>query len=110
VRGVIRGHGKDKSYFVDGRQVSQDEFDSLVPDALSGTGRSGASLQSWQPILSDALAVHPDQVAEATLDAKRKGVPTEFMPDGRPILRTRQHRKEYLRAYGFHDNQGGYGD
>jgi len=60
--------------------------------------------------LSDALAVHPTQVAEAIADAKKKGVPTDFAPDGRPIITSRNHQKRYLRAYGFFNRDSSYGD
>lgn len=94
-------------FFADGREVTREEFDRLFPPRPAG---DGSGLIGWKPVVSDALAVHPGQVAEATEDAKRKGVPTDFLPDGRPILRSRQHRRAYLKAYGFHDNDGGYGD
>ncbi len=102
MKGVIRG----EKYYIDGREVSKAEFDEAFPDIGAGVN----SPCHFKPIVSDALAVHPKQVQEATEDAKRKGVPTEFLPDGRPILRTRGHRRAYLRAYGFHDRNGGYGD
>ncbi len=60
--------------------------------------------------LSDALAVHPRQVKEATESAKMHGVPTDFTRDGRPLIRSRSHQKAYLKAYGFHNKDGGYGD
>lgn len=62
----------------------------------------GLAMSGW-PIVSDALAVHADQVQEAIADAAKKGVPTEFRKDGRPVLRDRAHRKAYLKAYGFID-------
>lgn len=61
-------------------------------------------------IKSIALAVHPDQVEEATKDAVARGVPTEFTADGRPILTDRNHRKQYMKAYGYFDRDAGYGD
>lgn len=111
VRGVIRG---DKC-FVDGREVTREEFDRLIPDAprprrRGGRGRPGAAFVQFKPIVSDALAVHPRQVKEATEHATKLGVPTDFQPDGRPVLRTRAHRAAYLRAYGFFDRDAGYGD
>lgn len=68
------------------------------------------SLSHIKPRLSDALAVTPRQAQAYEADAKRKGVPTEFAKDGRPIMRSRAHQKAYLKAYGFHNNDGGYGD
>jgi hypothetical protein len=88
--------------------VSQEQFWKIFPPVESQGEAMG--LIGWTPIVSDALAVHPDQVEEATQDAIAKGVPTEFLPDGRPILTSRSHRRDYLRAYGFHDRNGGYGD
>lgn len=106
MRGVIRGHGESTTYWIDGRPVTKAEFDVAFPDKPMGP----EALIGWKPVISDALAVHPRQVQEATENAKAKGVPTDFLPDGRPILTSRSHRKAYLRAYGFHDNNGGYGD
>jgi hypothetical protein len=102
MRGVIRGD----RYFIDGKEVTKAVFDSHFPDKPIGP----EALVGWKPIVSDALAVHPKQVQEATENAAAKGVPTEFLPDGRPVMRTRAHRKAYLKAYGFRDNDGGYGD
>lgn len=70
-----------------------------------------AKPSTWSnPLLSDALAVHPSQVKEAYEDSVKKGVPTEFLADGRAVLRSREHRRKYLKAYGFYDKDGGYGD
>jgi len=53
------------------------------------------------PIRSSTLGVHPDLRDEAIEDAKRKGVPTEFLPDGRPLMTSNDHYRRYCRAYGF---------
>ena len=47
---------------------------------------------------------------EAQEDSVKKGVPTRFTKDGRPILESRQQRNAYLKAYGFFDQDAGYGD
>ena len=62
------------------------------------------------PNESHALKVHPRQVPEAVADAVRKGVPTEFTKDGRPRFTSREHQKRYLKAYGYVNLDGGYGD
>ena len=110
MKGTIRGKAGEETYWIDGVQVSKDQFDLAFPDAPAGGGRAGDSFHGWKPIVSEALAVHPDQVEEAREHSKAMGVPTEFLPDGRPILTSRSHRKSYLRAYHFHDRDGGYGD
>lgn len=105
--GKIVGKLGQERYYLDGRVVSAEQFLAAFPDQPLG---GASALVDFKPILSDALAVHPKQVEEARRDALAKGVPTEFLPDGRPVLRSRAHRKAYLRAYRFHDRNGGYGD
>jgi hypothetical protein len=107
MKGVIRGHGDKTRWYIDGQEVTEAVFLEAFPDKPIG---DGSGLVGWKPIASDALAVHPSQVEEARADAIKKGVPTDFLPDGRPILRTREHRKEYMRRYGYFDKQGTYGD
>jgi hypothetical protein len=100
---VIRGN----RYFIDGREVSKSEADASFPDQPLGPCNTATGVK---PKLSDALAVHPDQVQEATEHAKRHGVPTEFTQDGRPIIRSRRHQKELIKVYGYRNKDGGYGD
>jgi putative FmdB family regulatory protein len=64
---------------------------------------------NW-PLLSDAMAVHPDQIAEATSANRRNGTNVGYTPDGRAIFESRAQRKAHCQAYGYHDNSGGYGD
>ncbi len=104
--GKITGKPGQERYFIDGEEVSKRFFDLQFPNKPIG----GQALSSTPSHLSDALAVHPRRVAEATRDAIKRGVPTEFLPDGRPVMRSRAHQKAYLRAYGFRNNDGGYGD
>lgn len=59
---------------------------------------------------STALEVHPAQIGQATEDARKNGVPTEFTKGGRPIFTGPAHRKAYMKLYGFHDRNAGYGD
>lgn len=72
-------------------------------------GKAEDLTQAW-PILSDSIGVHPSQVKEAEEHAKKHGVPTEFTPDGRCILRNKQHRKAYAELIGHYDLNGGYSD
>lgn len=106
--GRIVGTGAKTRYLLDGCEVTKATFDKQFPDQPIGDGSGLLGLIRPHP--SDALAVHPAQVAEATLNAKIKGVPTEFLPDGRPLMRSRAHQKEYIRAYGFFNKDGGFGD
>lgn len=107
MRGVIKGSGDKTTYWLEGRQVSKEEFDSAFPDQPFG---GCAGLIGWKPLHSEALAVHPDLIGEAVADAAKKGVPTEFDADGDPIFTCRSHRARYMNAYGFYDRDGGYSD
>lgn len=97
-------------YLIDGKRVSKAEYDAALPDKPMIEDGRIAAMFAFKPIASDALAVHPRQVKEAIADSIKKGVPTEFLPDGRPVLRTRQHKKAYTHAYGFFDKAASYSD
>ena len=79
-------------------------------DIAADRGGSCHSTGKGWPMLSDAMAVHPDQIQETREHAARHGVPTDFVPDGRPILLSRNHRKRYGELIGQYDRNGGYGD
>lgn len=64
---------------------------------------------NW-PMKSDAAGVASHQSKEAYEHSVRIGIPTEFTSDGRAIFTSRKHRKDYCRAIGLHDRNGGYGD
>lgn len=64
---------------------------------------------NW-PQHSAAMGVQPEQREEATKDATKRGVPTEFDSRGDAIFTGRDHRRKFLKAYGAHDHDGGYGD
>lgn len=112
MRGKITGKAGKERYFVEGKEVSREEFDSAFPDHRIEPGDvcgAGHQPSAW-PLCSEGAAVHPDQIPEATESAKNKGVPTSFTSDGCPIFTSRQHRKEYLRAYKMRDHDAGYSD
>lgn len=62
------------------------------------------------PMVSEAMAVHPDQRAEAMKSASEKGVPTDFDSLGRPVFTSAQHRKRYCEKYGYHAKNASYSD
>lgn len=59
---------------------------------------------------SDAMMVHPTQIEEQTQLCRQLGIPTDYLPDGRPILRDAGHRKALARAHHMIDRNGGYSD
>lgn len=108
--GRIKGKGENLTYWLDGQQVSKEEFDAAFPDKPLSGGNFGGHLPACWPLLSDAAGVHPLDIGKFAEDAKSRGVPIDFTADGRAIFRDRGHRKRYMKAYGFRDNGGGYGD
>lgn len=98
-------------YYLDGKEVSKEEHDLAVPDKpLAEAGK--CSLRGWsRPIESDAMAVHPKQIAEVMERNKRHGLTCEYnTEDGRPILTSREQRRQLMKIEGFHDNSGSFGD
>lgn len=100
-------------YYLNGEEVTKKEYEKVFPpnkisDREAYAIRAGGD---WaKPIHSDALAVHPDDRDKAIREAQERGVPTDFDSEGRPLLRSRKHRKDYMTAFGFFDRSGGYGD
>ena len=78
-------------------------------DYLAEQGGVRDTPGNW-PMESEALGVHPSQIADATEHARSIGIPTEFTPDGLAILRDREHRRRYCEAVGVFDRNAGYGD
>lgn len=111
-RHVFGSSGKPDRFYLEGKcgsweECTREEYEAACPSQPIG---DGSGLIGWKPLASDALKVHPKQIAKAREDAEKKGVPTDFMPDGRPVFRSRQHRASYMKAYGFFDRNAGYGD
>jgi hypothetical protein len=77
--------------------------------AREQNGNQSFKSACW-PMRSDALGVHPDQIPEAIAEAAKSGVRVNFDGEGRAILESPKHRKEYAESMGFFDRQGGYGD
>jgi hypothetical protein len=107
---IIYHRSGEPSYFVDGKAVTQEEFDLAFPPKEIGEPLPSQHPGCW-PMQSDALAVHPNQIQEVMERNKRHGVHVEYNPqDGRAILADRGQRRDLKRVEGCHDNNGGYGD
>ena len=92
----------DPVYLLDGKEVPAAEYFAHFPAAESFAGLIPDHHGAGWPMASDALAVHPDQIAEARESAQKRGVSTDFLPDGRPVFTDPAHRLKYLKRYGFH--------
>lgn len=96
------------TYMVNGVPVSKDEFD--MPDKPIGVPLAGHLPGCW-PMVSEALAVHPDQVGEANARNKKHGVAARY-EDGTGMCQIpdRNDRAKLLKLEGYHDKSAGYGD
>ena len=107
---MIRVTKAGTKYFLDRVEVTEKEYRQRHPLPETQGLSDGSSFIGWRPLASEALAVHPLQRQEAIDSAIRKGVPTEFNTIGQPVFTSRKHRRDYLRAYNYRDEDGGYGD
>lgn len=101
VKAMLRRRRADGTFKLD-EGVAVRDFEA---EHKGGSGPTGD--RAW-PLLCDASGVHPSQINEARAAAEKAGVPTEFAPDGRAVLRSRGHRAKFLKSIGLHDRAGGY--
>ncbi len=103
-----------RRFEIEGQEVTEEEFYAATPargvEMLSeGKPPRGHTAGAW-PMLSDALAVHPNQIDAARARNRHHGVLVDYAPDGRAILPDRGARRDLMKLEGCHDNEGGYGD
>ncbi len=109
-------YGNPIRYYVEGKEVAKAEFDKVFPGHPVKGGRVPNTLmetsKAW-PRLSDALGVGAGEKAKAEEVFRKKGVPTEFVPDGgggySAVMRNNAHQRDVLKALGMHNNDAGYG-
>lgn len=104
------GHLTDRNYSMDNarRTVKCSECKGRAKRVYSLV--SGFRPPSCWPLLSNSMGVLPEQIPEAVQDAKNRGVPTQFDPEGPAIFENRSHRRKFLKAYEAHDKDACYGD
>ncbi len=91
-------------------KVSDDVLRVFHRDMAAEHGGAKFGPSGRWPILSDALAVHPDEIKDAKAYAASRGVKVEFAPGGECILESRAHRKDVCGAFDVFDKDAGYGD
>lgn len=78
-------------------------------DSANLAAQQTPSPAGW-PMVSDALAVFPEDVKAERAEAYRRGVPTEYTEQGQPIFTSSGHRAAYCRAMDVIDRNGGHRD
>lgn len=91
--------GDPDRYLIDGQEVTEAAYNAAFPSKPMGCFAT-ESPRGW-PIASDALACLPNQVQEMEAAAVKAGVPTEFLRDGRPLMRSGKHFREYCKKHGY---------
>jgi hypothetical protein len=111
VRGRIT-YGNPIRYFVNDTEVTEAEFAAAFPpkELVAGDEVLADSTSAWRDFKSEALAVHPDQVAEANTRSKAHNLGVVYDKQGFARIPDRAARRRLMRLEGVHDNHGGYGD
>ena len=106
-------------YKLGGKTVTAKEWEGCVRRKRNKHRSAGTAICSGQastgrggwPLMSSALGCHPSQVKEMYDHSVEIGVPTHFdSQTGKCKLLSRAHRRDYMKANGVHDNDGGIGD
>lgn len=104
--------------YIDGKEVETTDPSKLskkqkawcVDKGYKLVGVSGIRLQSTYPMTSDRSGVNPDQREQAIQTSIDMGIPTDFDHEGDAVFRSKGHRRDYVRAVGLLDRNGGYSD
>jgi hypothetical protein len=83
----------------------------LAPKRSTGRAGKRGGLDKWRGFKSNALAVHPKQVAAANARAKRHGISAHYDKKGTVHVGSRREHEKLLKLEGMHCNEdGGKGD
>lgn len=99
-------------YFIGDKEVTKKKFDKTFPSKPIPMGEEvlTQSTTAWDDFTSEAMAVHPKQVAEANHRSKKHGLGVKYDKKGFAHIPDRASRKKLLKLEGLHDKKGGYGD
>jgi hypothetical protein len=85
-------------YFLGGAVFTEAEHLALTEPEEKG---DAAGLVTFKPMTSNALRVRPCQVDEARDFAAKNGVPTDYRPDGSPVITSSRQFRRLARIQGF---------
>jgi len=127
----------DTSYMIDGIEVPQVVYDTLLPSKLFpiDTGMSlqeamdrldylkgiapplpdhkgpyfALAIDGAHPVRSDALAVHSKQIPQVVARNKRHGLSIEYDKIGRPVFTDAGQRRKLMKIEGYRKMNSAYG-
>lgn len=101
---VIRRQRGKTVYFIDGKEVTKAAFDEALPDAEPPKPvPKPRNMKRGYPIKMVSAAVTKKRRKTMIEECAKRGVPTEYTAGGRPVIRDAAHRKQFMRAFGYHD-------
>lgn len=106
---VVYGPGGRKRFFIDGDEVSPEEYARTVhpwkiKDLLAKSAVVGGLQPSGWPVLSEGMAVGLRQIDEAEARNKRAGCSVKYCrKTGRAILHDAAQKKQLMRIEGMFD-------
>jgi hypothetical protein len=104
---IVYGRGgKPDRFYIAGKEVTAEEFRKHCKPK-GGRIKAGdkllvSNLSGW-PMRSEALAVHPAQVAEANARNKRHGISVTYDAEGFAHIPDRNERRKLLKLEALHD-------
>ncbi len=102
---VVYGARGKRTYFIADVEVTEAEWHARFPSKIADLLKHGMKTKSMTPsawpIVSESLGINPDQVPEAMAADKKRGVTAEFDREGRPIMTSPEHFKQYAKQCGL---------
>src|SRR5262245_41681570 len=92
-----------RAYYLDDKEVTEKEFEAAFPPKPFGAPELANNTSSCWPMVSEALAVHPEQVAEANARNKKHGIAARYDEGGFCHIPDRSDRKKLLKLEGLVD-------
>ncbi len=97
---ILRLKRKNGWKLPDGRMADRDH-------AAEMTGQKSGESRGY-PYFCESSGVTVNQIENARQESIRNGVPTDFTPDGRAVIRDAGHRKKYLKSIRMFDKNAYY--
>lgn len=96
-------------YFLDREEVSEAEYRKAIPEK-AGVPLFATGITMANPLKSDALAVHPEQIPAAVARNKRHGLEgLAYDRHGRPVFTDSGMRKRLMQIEGVRARNSAYG-